>query len=214
MVYTDSVEYLEKLRISENYNNASTNRTRRYALLDLPKKGKSSYYSLTNDKDIREIVTDDIRDVINELDKQKLSKNTINMFITLTKCLFRRMQENGFIDIDPAAKIRTLRMVDGDAYKVTPFNDAQLKAMFAVCKTKNFTGRRNLLMMKFILDTAMRISEALAVRVKDIDFKTKQISVINGKGGYDRTIPLSPALEKVLVPYIEECKKYKLIPKQ
>ncbi|MEI6171154.1 MAG: tyrosine-type recombinase/integrase [bacterium] len=50
------------------------------------------------------------------------------------------------------------------------------------------TGQRNQTMLRIMLDTGLRVSEATALRWRDIDFTTGQLMVRQGKGAKDRTL--------------------------
>jgi len=50
------------------------------------------------------------------------------------------------------------------------------------------TGQRNHAMLQLMLDTGLRVSEACALRWKDIDVATGQLMVRQGKGSKDRTL--------------------------
>jgi integrase/recombinase XerD len=50
------------------------------------------------------------------------------------------------------------------------------------------TGQRNFTMMKVMLDTGLRLSEAINLRWKDIDLTSGKVMVRQGKGAKDRTL--------------------------
>lgn len=50
------------------------------------------------------------------------------------------------------------------------------------------TGQRNYTMIKLMLDTGLRLSEAVSLRWKDIDLMTGKLMVREGKGVKDRTL--------------------------
>lgn len=53
----------------------------------------------------------------------------------------------------------------------------------------------------FIFNTASRISEALNLKIDEIDFENDLIKIIDGKNSKDRTIPLNSKLKKELEYY-------------
>jgi len=53
-------------------------------------------------------------------------------------------------------------------------------------------------------NTGLRISEAISLQMKDVDFENKVIHVIEGKGGKDRDIPMSQSLKEALLHYVKE----------
>jgi integrase/recombinase XerD len=50
------------------------------------------------------------------------------------------------------------------------------------------TGQRNQTLLRIMLDTGLRVSEACALRWRDIDTTTGQLMVRQGKGAKDRTL--------------------------
>ena len=50
------------------------------------------------------------------------------------------------------------------------------------------TGERNLALLKLMLDTGLRLSEATELRWKNVDLRTGKIEVKEGKGGKDRIL--------------------------
>ena len=62
------------------------------------------------------------------------------------------------------------------------------------------------LVCSLLYGTGMRVSEGLHVRVKDIDFHYRQITVVNGKGGKDRMTPFPNRLVEPLRTQLERVK--------
>jgi len=52
--------------------------------------------------------------------------------------------------------------------------------------------------LMLLYGTGMRRTEAALVKLADIDSQRMVIRVVNGKGGKDRDLPLSPALLETL----------------
>jgi site-specific recombinase XerD len=65
-------------------------------------------------------------------------------------------------------------------------------------KPKSKSQHRVLSLALLILDTGLRIAEALALRSTDVDLDNQLLTVTNGKGRKDRVIPFSLAGRKVL----------------
>lgn len=55
--------------------------------------------------------------------------------------------------------------------------------------------------------TGLRVSELVKLRVKDIDFELKRISVVSGKGSKDRLTFLPKSLETILISHICKVKE-------
>ena len=50
------------------------------------------------------------------------------------------------------------------------------------------TGHRNRVMLRVMLDTGLRLSEAIELRWKDLDLNSGRVMVRQGKGAKDRTL--------------------------
>jgi integrase len=59
---------------------------------------------------------------------------------------------------------------------------------------------RDWLMAGLLYGTGMRLMECLRLRVKDVDFQRREITVREGKGNKDRQVPLPQALFAVTCP--------------
>ena len=101
--------------------------------------------------------------------------------------------------------VRTLRRFEFRDYIPIPRERNRLPSILGkeeVSRMINASGnlyRRTLLMMLY--GTGMRRSEVAHIKVGDIDSQRMIIHVVNGKGGKDRDLPLSPALLETLREY-------------
>jgi site-specific recombinase XerD len=82
---------------------------------------------------------------------------------------------------------------------------AELRFIFEVItepaglrKEQAFIWRRNRRAIYLMLFGGLRLSEAAALRWRDIDLDAQELLVIDGKGGKDRVVPLHPALTEEL----------------
>jgi integron integrase len=64
----------------------------------------------------------------------------------------------------------------------------------------------HLLLLKMLYGTGMRLMECYSLRIKDIDFERKEITIRNGKGGKDRVTVLPDAIVKDLKAQIDKCR--------
>jgi integrase/recombinase XerD len=78
-------------------------------------------------------------------------------------------------------------------------NEAQLRALIEYAPS-SFGQRRVHLAAMLVLDTGLRISEALHLRPSDVDYDNLILKVF-GKGQKERLVPFSPELRKRLYRY-------------
>jgi site-specific recombinase XerD len=65
------------------------------------------------------------------------------------------------------------------------------------------SGIRNRALLSLLYRSGLRISEALALRVKDVDLVAGTVRVLNGKGGRARTVGLDDGVAAVLSRWID-----------
>jgi integrase/recombinase XerD len=126
-----------------------------------------------------------------------------------------RMREKGRKPTGCNCTIRAINAYlkwSGSSLKIRPlkeprlvlptFADAQVKHLVA-WKPKGKYQRRLHLLTLFLLDTGCRISEALNLRVREIDFENLLVT-LDGKGRKQRVVPISFELRKALSRHCKE----------
>jgi integrase/recombinase XerC/integrase/recombinase XerD len=70
----------------------------------------------------------------------------------------------------------------------------------------NFTGSantRDLAIVMLFLQTGLRVSELVNLKLSDIDFTSREMTVRQGKGRKDRVVPLVKQAEAALKAYLK-----------
>ena len=100
-----------------------------------------------------------------------------------------------------AAGIRRMKVQHTEVKGVT---DAAVEAVLKAIDTSTDAGARDFTLILFLNETGARLNEALSVRMKDIrtDTRGRVTVTVTGKGGYVRTLYLTPALTGKLKEYI------------
>ncbi|MGA0534088.1 tyrosine-type recombinase/integrase [Hansschlegelia sp. KR7-227] len=83
---------------------------------------------------------------------------------------------------------------------------AEMEAMLAVPDRRTRRGRSEYALLLFLYNTGARVSEAAALRVRDLQIRSRNgrhdLATLHGKGGRTRQCPLWPETERVLVDEI------------
>jgi site-specific recombinase XerD len=79
------------------------------------------------------------------------------------------------------------------ANKVKPFTKVEIKQLLSAKQSSTLKA-----LQLVLLDTGLRISEALSLQVKDYDVKNGRLYVRSGKGNKDRIVYLGQKTQKVL----------------
>jgi len=81
----------------------------------------------------------------------------------------------------------------------------ELKTYYdVVWKAKNF---QDMMIIKTLLYTAVRVSEIINIKISDIDFDYCQIRINIGKGNKDRIVPFPQSFKEILAMHSDSMKK-------
>lgn len=150
--------------------------------------GKSlKYYKATIEamlgklnKDVKHIVTEDIRGYLREYqDKKKSSKVTIDNIRRILSSFFSWLEDEDYILKSPVRRIHKVKT--GTNIKET-YSDEALELMRDSC-----TALRDLAMIDMLASTGMRVGEMVLLNRNDIDFNEREC-VVFGKGSKERVV--------------------------
>ena len=125
--------------------------------------------------------------------EKKVAVSTQNQALSAILFLYRHILKIELIDID-AVRARQSRNLP------TVLIPQEVRTVIA---QMNGTHR---LLVQLLYGTGMRMSEALSLRVKDLDFPQQQIIVRNGKGMKDRITMLPSSLIPDLESHLQKAK--------
>jgi len=111
---------------------------------------------------------------------------------------FKWLLEEGEISVSPMARMRP-PAVPETPVPVVP--DEDLRKLLATCATTSFEDRRDLALLRVMIDTGIRLSEAAGMTLSDVDFETDVIVVL-GKGRRPRAVPFGPKTATALDRYV------------
>ena len=85
---------------------------------------------------------------------------------------------------------------------IQPFSPEEIRALLSCIKRKNKAGARNYALVLFLLDTGVRASECVSVRLDDVDWENGRVRVLHGKGQKQRWVGLGADAQAALRDYI------------
>ena len=131
-------------------------------------------------KDVRHIVTDDIRGYLTEYQKKKKSsKVTIDNIRRILSSFFSWLEDEDYILKSPVRRIHKVK--SGTNIKET-YSDEELELMRDSC-----TELRDLAIIDILASTGMRVGEMVLLNRNDIDFNERECIVV-GKGNKERVV--------------------------
>lgn len=124
---------------------------------------------------------------------------SINHYITVTKIFFSFLFEEGYIQSNPTTRLQRLK----DAKVIIKtFSKEDINAILAQPNKLRFAGTRDYLLMILLLDTGLRISEAMSVKLQDVDKIHSTITAM-GKGSKERTVHYGLMVRRALSEYLD-----------
>ncbi len=157
-------------------------------------------YLLTHYPDVtpQTVTLNQLREVVQHV-SEVASVATTNHTITAIKAMMNYLYDEGYIDSNPAYKLKKMRE---PKTLIQTFTDEQIKALLAACNKRKFAGIRDYTIYTLILDTGLRISEALGLKVEDINW-TQNTAKVMGKGSRERVVPFGRSARSALTQYME-----------
>lgn len=149
----------------------------------------------TIDKNVKYIVTDDIRGYLTEHQQKKgLSKVTIDNIRRILSSFFSWLEDEDYILKNPVRRIHKVKT--GTNIKET-YSDETLEIM-----RDNCTELRDLAIIDMLASTGMRVGEMVLLNRNDIDFNEREC-IVFGKGSKERIVYFDARTKIHLQNYLE-----------
>lgn len=147
------------------------------------------------DKEVKHIVTEDIREYLTDYQTQKgSSKVTIDNIRRILSSFFSWLEDEDYILKSPVRRIHKVKT--GTIIKET-YTDEMLELM-----RDNCTELRDLAMIDMLASTGMRVGEMVLLNRSDIDFNEREC-VVFGKGCKERVVYFDARTKIHLQNYLE-----------
>lgn len=138
--------------------------------------------------------------------RESYSPTSINRKMSALSSLFKELQGARIVDINPVEGIKRPKSVAKRPR--LGFTDSEVNRILECYPTDTVQGLNHRAVLSFLLFTGCRISEALAVRVSDVEDRGNvKVVHLRGKGDKLRTLPLHPKLLKNVLELISRRQK-------
>lgn len=114
--------------------------------------------------------------------------------------LFSWLERMDYIDENPFRRIKNVRLPQRI---VEPYSPEEIARILAVCDAETEIGARDRAIVLLFLDSGLRLNELVQLELADIDFESRRIRVLHGKGNKQRVAPFGSRAGEVLLHYIQ-----------
>ncbi len=131
---------------------------------------------------------------------QRVAPATVAKHYRSLQQLFRWLVVDGELDRSP---FETMSPPDVPEQPVPILGDEELARLLAVAAGNTFENRRDTAIIRLLLDTGMRASELIGLRLEDVD-REQSLVFVMGKGGRGRACPHGAKTADALRRYLRE----------
>ena len=156
-------------------------------------------------EDIKKISPIMIRGFLLSLQKEEMTKRSLNRKMSSVRCFFRYLKKNGIIKVDP------VQTISAPSFQVeTPdiLSLDEIEALRKVIDTSKCNGIRDRLLLELLYSSGVTSQELLSLGESVFNLEKREFVVRNGKS--TRTVYFSETAREYFKRYIEAKKeKYK-----
>lgn len=154
---------------------------------------------ISENPDVTTISQEHIRRFISWLYYKKYSRKSIHLKISSIRSFFKFLYKQRIIEKNPAVAV-PLPKVEKTIPSFLTNNEIEL--ILKNVKPMDFVSSRNLALLELLYSSGLRISEALGIKLKDIDFSNSFVKVL-GKGNKERIVPIGSKAVNAIKIYLD-----------
>ena len=156
-------------------------------------------YLSSHDLAVEEMVYEDAREFTSGLYEENLSHASINRILSGNRTFFRHLLEDGVVKSDPFNRVSSAK----NSRKIPTVLAREEIEMILSIPVEDYTSLMELTMFNLFYSTGCRLSEIVGMKIADIDFEKRRVSVI-GKGNKQRFVFLTRRAASCLDAYLPE----------
>jgi integrase/recombinase XerD len=174
----------------------STNSVHSYSY-DLKKFEK---YLVKNNKNIYQVTSTDISQFLKEEKKKNSSSRTLARAVAAIRQFYKFLEIENKSFVNPTETIETPNL---DPYLPDFLSVEETEKLFRQFRIDEVFELRDYAMFELLYSSGLRISEAIAIKLNDLDYENSLLRV-EGKGGKERIVPFGPKAKEIIELYLEK----------
>lgn len=149
---------------------------------------------------ILEISKEDVNDYLNYMYEMNASKSTISRKLSSLRTFYNYLVSNGIVSTNYFSLVKNPRK---DKNLPRYVNDSDIDKMFMISDTRKPIGQRNLVIIRMLYATGVRVSELVNIKIKDINISERTIRIL-GKGSKERIVIFGINTSRELKKYLDD----------
>ncbi len=195
------VDYLMRLRAASTHTIASYRDTFRLFLKFIEVEHNKSPFNLN----VKEINCDMVRNFLTYLeDNRGMKSRSRNQRLSALRSFYRYL----LIECPELSltiqKILSIPQKRYESVQVHFLNDAEVKALLEAPDQTTKQGRRDFTLILFLVQTGLRVSELINLKIEDVHIGATAYVTCMGKGRKHRTTPLTKRTAKIIRAWCSE----------
>jgi integrase/recombinase XerD len=140
-----------------------------------------------------------IADFVLHLRERKYATTSIARKVAALKSFFHYLYAKDLITQDPSEDLQAPKV---EKYLPRALEPEEIERLFAVVRSADGAGQRDLAMLHTIYSTGMRVTELISLDLAHVDLTRGQVRC-SGRNRRERVLPLSLPAQNALANYIE-----------
>lgn len=128
---------------------------------------------------------------------KSLSSQTLNNRVRALRAFFSWLAREDYTEENLLANLKPPRVADT---VIEPLTAEEVERLFSRINQNTILGARNAAMLVLLLDTGLRLSELVGLKVSDVHLEQRYVKVLD-KGAKERIVPLGASCQKMLLRY-------------
>ena len=145
------------------------------------------------------ITKDDVNSYLKYLYDVGNSKSSISRKLSSLRSFYNFLFKKGIVDVNYFVSIKNPKKDSGLPKFV---KEEDIDKMFLIPDTRTWIGKRNLLIVRLLYATGLRVSELVNIKLNDIDINDRTIRIL-GKGNKERIVVFGINAYHALNDYID-----------
>ena len=159
---------------------------------------------LNEETDTKDLELKQFRDYSVYLKNRNITSNSFKTYLKGIKAFLHWLYIEEYTKENFSAK---LQLPKAKRKTIDVLTDNEIKTLFKCFNTKNYMELRNCCICALMLDSGLRKSEVVALKLDNVHIFEGYI-IIDGKGNKQRIVPIGNHTKKYLIKYISQRPKY------